>query len=113
MSAGIVKLPCDQGATFQLALTYRNPDQTPVDLTDYTAEMRVAANKGGALVLHPTTTNGQIFLSDGEYNVLVTVPADVTALLIPGQFVHELDLTSPSGIVIRLIEGSFPIDAKV
>lgn len=104
---------CDQGATFLLVLTWRNPDGTPINLTGYTAEMRVAPTKGATLVLHPTTANGQIALGGALGTVTITVPASITESLNPGQYAYELDLTSGGGIVTRLVEGPFIVDGQV
>lgn len=113
MSAGIYKMLCEQGATFNLVLTWRNPDGTPIDLTGYAAVMRVAATKGGTLLLNPTTQNGQITLGGALGTVMIDLSNTVTAALTPGQCVYELDLISPSGMVTRLVEGPFIIDAQV
>lgn len=113
MSAGIYKMLCEQGATFNLVLTWRNPDGTPIDLTNYSAEMRVAKSKGGTLVLNPSTANGQIVLGNELGTVMIDVDADTTSELIAGQYVYELDLDSNGGQVTRLVEGPFLIDGKV
>lgn len=113
MSTGIYKMYCDQGATYNLVLVWRNPDQSEIDLTGYTAVMRVAPNKGADLVLNPTTENGQIVLGGDLGTIMIDIPAEITAEVEQGQYVYELDLISGDGVVTRLVEGPFYVDGQV
>jgi hypothetical protein len=113
MSAGIYKMLCDQGATFVLILTWRDSTGTPINLTGYSAVMRVATTKGAPLALNPTTVNGQIALGGAQGTVTITVSANDTADIAPGQYVYELDVTSGGGVVTRILEGPFMVDGQV
>ncbi len=113
MSAGVYKMTCNQGANLNQSLTWRNPDGTPINLTGYTAEMRVARNKGGTLVLNPTTENGDIVITGLTGNVQINVSAADTADVEAGIYVYEVDLTANNGTVTRLLEGQFVVDGRV
>lgn len=113
MSAGVYKMTCNQGANLNQSLTWRNPDGTPINLTGYTAEMRVARNKGGTLVLNPTTENGQIEITALSGLILINVDAADTLDVESGIYVYEVDLTSSNGTVTRLLEGQFVVDGRV
>lgn len=113
MSAGIYKAMMEQGATFELVATWRNPDRTPIDLTGYQASMTAAATKGGTRIIDVTDASGQITLGGPLGTVAVTLPASATALIAPGAYVYEVDLTSTSGVVTRLLEGQLTVDGRV
>ncbi|MGV1045482.1 hypothetical protein [Limnohabitans sp.] len=113
MSAGIYKMLLAQGATFNLALTYRDPAGVLIDLTGYSADLRVAVSKGEAPVLQANTGNGQIVIDGPLGVVMLDLPAALTATLTPGQYVYQLDLTSPGGQVTRLLEGALLVDGQV
>lgn len=113
MSAGLYKIWCAQGADFELAMTFYNPDGSVQDLSDYSADMRVAKTKGGALVLHPTTDNGQITLRNTKPNFYAHVSHEITAELDPTQYVYDIDLIAPNGMIYRKLEGTFTVDGEV
>lgn len=113
MSAGVYKMTCNQGANLNQSLTWRNPNGTPIDLTGYTAQMRVARNKGGTLVLNPTSQNGEIVINGPAGNIQISVSAADTAEVESGIYVYEVDVTSGDGTVTRLLEGQFVVDGQV
>ena len=113
MSAGIYKMLLAQGASFNLALTYRDPAGVLIDLTGYAAQMRAAVSKGEAPVLQASTDNGQIVIEGALGVVMIDLPASLTDSLEPGQYVYQLDLTSPGGQVTRLLEGALLVDGQV
>jgi hypothetical protein len=113
MSAGIYKAFIEQGATFELVCTWRNPDRTPINLTGYSATMTAATTKGAAKVIDVSDVTGEIVLGGAAGTVSVTIPASATSLLAPGAYVYEINLASPGGIVTRMIEGPLLIDGRV
>ena len=113
MGAGIYKMLLAQGASFNLALTYRDPAGVVIDLSGYSAGLRAAVSKGEAPVLQASTANGQIVIEGPLGVVMLDLPASVTAALAPGQYVYQLDLTSPAGQVTRLLEGALLVDGQV
>lgn len=113
MSAGIYKMLLAQGATFNLALTYRDPAGALIDLTGYSAVLRAAVSKGEVPVLQASTGNGQIVIEGALGVVMLDLPAALTVTLAPGQYVYQLDLTSPGGQVTRLLEGALLVDGQV
>lgn len=114
MSAGLYKMVLEQGATFNLVVTWRNPDQTPIDLTGYTAKMQVRPSKGSADVIATFSTDDATIVLGGSLGtVMFDVDAADTALLPAGVYVYDLEMKSSGGQVTRLLEGTFTIDAEV
>ncbi len=114
MSAGVYKMTCYQASTFNQSLTWRNPSGTPIDVTGYAAELRVARNKGGVLVLNPSTDNGQVTVYGVEGRFQINIAPEDTADIEATQYIYEFRITNPSsGEVTRLLEGPFVIDGQV
>lgn len=70
----------------------------------------------GALTLgsSPTSTlNAGITLGGTAGTIVITIDADYTSALNDGTYVYDLELTSSSGTVTRLLEGQFVVTPEV
>lgn len=112
MSAGIYKMLCEQGATFQLVLTWRDGDGNAVNMDGFTGKMQVRKSKTAEdAVLTLSTDDGSIVLNDqGEIALLAS--ALQTAELKEGQYVYDIEINTGSTIV-RLLEGAFVVNGEV
>lgn len=112
--AGTYNIVCEQGATFRLMLTWRNPNGTPVNVTGYSAKMDVRQKAStGHTELSLSTAAGGITLGGVDGTVLLTATATTTNALVSGVYVYDLELTSAGGEVTRLVAGSFTVDEQV
>ena len=109
--AGIVNLVADQGATFTQRLTWK-VDGNPVNLTSYTARMRVKNIHKNFEVLHLTTTSG---ITLGGVNGTIDLRASAADMekVVPGRYSYDLELVSGGGEVTRLIKGTFIVTPEV
>jgi hypothetical protein len=85
----------------------------PVDLTGYTARMKVKQpDIEGTVVVELTTENGGITLNaNGE--ILVTIAAAATELFDFEAGVYDLEIVSASGVVTRVVSGAVLLDREV
>jgi hypothetical protein len=115
MTAAVYDTEIEQGATFQLSLTWRDENSNLVNLTGYTARMQVrAVITDTTPLLDLTTTNGAIVLGGALGTIAVTASAAQTAALTaPSKGVYDLELVSPSGFVTRLLKGHVKITPEV
>jgi hypothetical protein len=70
----------------------------------------------GALTLgaSPTSTlNAGITLGGAAGTIVITIDADYTSDLNDGSYVYDLELTSSTGTVTRLLEGQFVVTPEV
>lgn len=92
----------DQGTDFSVDIKLRNPDGTMYDLTGYTvaAQMRKHYNAMSATTFVATTpaptTSGIVKL---ELDNLIT------ADLVPGRYLYDVEITDGSAKIARVIEG--------
>ncbi len=113
-AAAIYKISYSQGTTLVLTMELSNDDNSLVDFTGFSAEMRIGVKRGSSTVLvNPTTDNTQIVLGGALGTIDIQVSPEIMEVLSPKTYVYDLTLTSPSGIVTRLLEGTVVVNAKV
>lgn len=109
--AATYNIICDQGATFQRQLTWKDSAGTPVNLTGYTARMQVRPTVDSTtLTLELTTTNSRITLGGSAGTIDLAVAA--TDMTMTGEFVYDLELVTGT-TVTRLVQGYFTVRAEV
>ena len=128
MSAGKHNFTCEQGATFDRTITYRDGEGAPIDLTGCSARMHVREYAGGDLVVafYSSTltgsSNGYAILNgsveqmeDGANgNIRLLISAANTASLRTGSLKYDLEIESPvTSVVSRLIEGKFNVVPEI
>ena len=112
--AGIYDVIIEQGATFSMRMTYRDSADAIVDLTGYTARMQVRPyHSSSKIILERSTANQTITLGGLLGTILVQATSVVTAALAAGTGVYDLELYSPIGTTVRLIEGRVTISPEV
>jgi hypothetical protein len=109
--AGVYDIICPQGATFDSTFTYKIGG-TAVNLTGFTAAMQVRTAYPASPFISLTTGSG-ITLGGSAGTIRVVISATSTASYKAGQFLYDLELTSASGVVTRLIQGKFTITSEV
>jgi hypothetical protein len=112
--AGQYDITIDQGATWTLALTYKDGEGAVVDLSGYTAKMQIRPfARSSKVILERSTEAETIVLGGAAGTVSVTATAAETGALKPGVGVYDLELYSPIATTIRLLQGDVTISAGV
>jgi hypothetical protein len=113
MPASTYNLSIEQGATFRLALVWKDSEGDPVDLTGYTARMQIRPAVASTEVLLSLTSGSGITLggATGAVNVLAT--AAQTAAIDSKKGVYDLELQSADGTVTRLLQGVVIVSPEV
>ncbi len=105
-------LVCEQATTFNFLFTINN-NNTPLDLTGYTATMTVRPFVGATTTtLLATTANGRITLGGIAGSVDVLVDATTTGAIGSGRYAYDLVLTT-GATVTRYLEGKFIVTGAV
>lgn len=102
----------DQGATWNNQITW-NISGSPVNLTGYTARMQARENIDSTPLFSWTSTGGQLVLGGAAGTITLNISAATTAGYSDGLYLYDLELESGSGVVTRLLEGNFTINAEV
>ena len=120
-TAGIHNLLCDQGATFRKTLTmFASDGTTAIDLSGFTARMKIKDEVGGTLIKSLTSSSGGGLTiggasgqtTNGEIDILISA-SDTASFSAPLDAVYDLEIQNNSGIVDRVLQGKFIINPEV
>lgn len=114
MAAGILDFTIEQGATFNLLLTWEI-DGVPVNITNWTARLqaRVDVEETETVLSLTSAAGGGITLGGAAGTISLDRTATQTALLPAGGYIYDLELISGVGAVTRLIQGEVVISPEV
>jgi len=102
---------CEQGTTFNFIFTIKN-NETPWDLTNYTATMTIRPFIGASTTVIVATTSNYITLGTTNGKVTVNIPANITADFKAASNAYDLVLDSGTE-VRRILEGQFIVTGAV
>jgi predicted MFS family arabinose efflux permease len=113
MAAGTLDFTIEQGATFNLLLTWKI-DDVPVNITNWTARLQARVDvEDVEVILSLTTSNGGITLGGALGTISLDQTATQTALLPAGGYIYDLEMISGVGAVTRLVQGELNISPEV
>lgn len=98
----------DQGTTFSTDIYLTDDDGNPIDLTGYTGASKMRK--------HYTSSNAQSFtvsLNTTYGYVTLSLTSANTANLTPGRYVYDVEVTSSSNVVSRIVEGIVTVTPEV
>lgn len=104
----------EQGATFDIVLTWKDAKRDLIDLTGWTAKLQVRDYPGsGDVLLEMSTENGQIVLGGVAGTIRLVLSMTETAALSFNDGKYQLELYPPASQAERLLKGRFIIDKEV
>ena len=103
----------DQGADWFLNVTYEQPAGTPVNITGYTSALQLRSLPTDATAVLSLTTGSGITITGASGLVAVHATAAQTRAIDEGVYYYDLEITSQSGIVTRLVQGQAYVSAEV
>lgn len=103
----------DQGADWFLNVTYEQPAGTPVNITGYTSALQLRSLPTDATAVLSLSTGSGITITGSEGLVAVHATAAQTRAIDEGIYYYDLEITSQSDIVTRLVQGQAYVSAEV
>jgi LEA14-like dessication related protein len=97
-----------KGDYFSMTLTFKNPDDSPMDLTGYTAQCSIRATIGAAEGFAAELT---ITPLQGKVDVLF--PSSITSDLSAGDYVWDFQLTNPDDNVRTYFAGDVKVYGEI
>ena len=114
MAAGKYNFLIEQGAHFNYSLGVTDDTGTVSDLTDYTGLMQIKTSAAASTsILELDSTGSYMTLTGSTGLIALSVPNTVTSTLSFDTAVYDLIITSPLGVVTRLLEGSVNLSTQV
>lgn len=103
-----VNLVVDQGTTFETSVTLTDDNGDLVDLTNYSG--------AGQIRKHYTSSNSVAFtvtLGGANGTITLGLSANSTANLVAGRYVYDIEITTTSNTVNRILEGIVTVTPQV
>ena len=110
--AATANLTIDQGATFSSDITVKDNSGNLLDLTDYTAQAKMALGYASTRTRVNMTT---AFAADRTTGVLtISLTADQTNTLeAPARYVYDVEIVASDSTITRVIEGIITVNPSV
>lgn len=116
MGAAVYRFKIERGATFFKRLTwYANPDKSAMkDLSGYSAMLQARRQEDGQVLFQLSSANNSIILGGPGGTIDLKMTAEETSNL-PRHLVakYQLELTSSTGEVLRLLGGFIETDEEL
>ena len=114
MTAGVLNLEVEQGATFTRVITWTDENAALINLVGYTAAMKARVNfDSTSAFIDLTTENGGITLGGAAGTIQLDIDAATTAALATLSGVYDLELYSGAGVKTRLLKGTLTVSREV
>lgn len=111
ITAGTLDINAQQGKTWRIVVTVRDAAGQLVNFTGYSARWQVRSIHSGDAVLDLSVGSGITLNSSGVITLVAS--AAQTAAIVPSSYVHEIELTEPSGGVPPFLAGRLVVAAEV
>lgn len=103
-----INIVIPQGADFSEVFTSTESDGSLSNLNGYTA-----ASKIKKYSTSPTSYSFTVGITTSTSEVSIAMTSGVTVAISPGRYYYDVVLTSPSGAITRMVEGSAMITAGI
>lgn len=114
MSAANYDFEIEQGATLVKPIVWKDSAGTAINLTGYSAKMQIRKSAASdEVLLELSTTNGRITLGTTNGTITLIFSPATTSALTWSRGKYDLELTSGSGDVTRLLEGEITVSKEI
>lgn len=114
MAAANYDFEIEQGATLLKPIVWKDSSGTVVNLTGYSAKMQIRKSAASPdVLLELSTTNGKLTITPNTGTVTMIFNAATTTAIDWSRGRYDLELTSGTGVVTRLIEGEITVSKEI
>jgi hypothetical protein len=104
----------DQGADWVINFTYQDSAGAAINLTGYTAALQLRSEAASTTaVLSLSSPSSGITITGATGLVAVRATAAQTGAIAGGVYVYDLEITSSTGVVTRLVQGQINVSPQV
>lgn len=115
MTAGKYDFVMEQGSVYGQSFQYLDDNNSPVDLTGFTAKMQIRASYDTVVLLELNTTDATLTIDGVNGVITANVDADITALLTFTDAIYDLELY-PAGnesVAFKILYGDVSLRKEV
>lgn len=99
----------DAGSTYSAIVNVRNSDGTPINLTNFTIAAQIRKSYGSLNAYNFTCS----IFDAASGKVRMILPAATSSTIKPGRYLYDIEVTSPIGEKLRVIEGIVLITPEI
>lgn len=103
----------DQGADWYLTITYKDSNGTAINLTGYTAAMQFRLTSSSTTAALSLTSSSGITITAATGTLAIHATAAQTGAMNAAKYDYDLEITSSTGVVTRLIQGNATVNAQI
>jgi hypothetical protein len=104
----------DQGADWYINFSYKDSAGVAINLTGYTAAMQLRSEpESTTTALSLSSPSSGIVITGATGLIAVHATAAQTGAIVEGIYYYDLEITSASSIVTRLIQGQITVSPQV
>jgi len=103
----------EQGADWYVNFQWTDTSGNPINLSGYTAALQVRTSPLAKTTVLSLTSSSGIAITNGTGTLAVHATAAQTGAITNGLYSYDMEITSGSGIVTRLVQGSITVSAQV
>lgn len=104
----------EQGADFDESFTWRDENDSIIDLSGYSARMKIRKSPDSSAVIASYTDATEITLASTDPNITIFVAGATTAGYDwTGYAVYDLELVSAGGLIYRVLQGKIELSREV
>jgi hypothetical protein len=107
--AQISNIYIDAGSTYSAIVNIRNGDGTPINLTNFTIAAQIRKSYGSLNAYNFTCS----VFDAASGKVRMILPAATSSTIKPGRYLYDIEVTSPIGEKLRVIEGIVLITPEI
>ena len=109
MSAGTYNFILEQGASFNRILSLKDKNAV-MNLTGYSVASKMRSTHDSSTVVGTLTCT----ISNASGGIItMSMPASTTAAIEEAIYVYDIEITSPSSVVTRLMQGTVTVNPEV
>lgn len=113
ITAGVLDIIASQGKTWAITITARDANNNLVDFSGYSAQWHVRQNASDTNAILSLATSGSGITMSSLGVITITASATQTAAIPASSYLHELEITDPSGNKPPFLAGNLKVVAEI
>ena len=114
MSAASYDFQIEQGTTVSVPVVWTDSTGAAINLAGYSARMQLRQSASSPnVLLELSSVLGTLVITPSTGTIVISMSATVTAGFTWNRAKYDLEVTSASGVVTRLIEGQITVSAEI
>jgi hypothetical protein len=103
----------EQGADWYVNFQWKDSTGTPINVTGYTAALQIRTSPLAKTTVLSLTNGSGITITGATGLFAIHATAAQTTAITNGTYAYDMEITSGSGVVTRLVQGTINVSPQV